>query len=148
LSTVHLNLGSNLGDSRALIARAAAMIARALAPATLRLSDYYTSESWGYDSPHPFTNRGIMLTTARQLDPGEVLRTTQAVEQTLGAGSPHRNPDGTYRDRLIDIDIIDIDHLTLNTADLTLPHPRTHLRPFVIIPLLQLEPDYPIASKK
>lgn len=145
MSTVHLNLGSNLGDSRAIIGRAIAMIARALAPARLTLSDYMTSPPWGFDSPHPFTNRGVMVCTDRRLDPMEVLQATQAVEQALGAATPHRNADGSYRDRLIDIDIIDIDRLRIDTPQLTLPHPRMHLRQFVLEPLLQLEPGYPVA---
>lgn len=147
MSTVHLNLGSNLGDSRTLIARAAAMLARALAPARLRLSDYVESAPWGYESPHPFTNMGIMLTTGRRLDPAEVLDATQAVEQALGAATPHRKPDGSYADRLIDIDIIDIDRLCVDTPRLILPHPRMALRPFVTGPLLQLEPEYPLPEE-
>ena len=144
MSTVHLNIGSNLGDSRAIIARAIAMIARALAPARLDLSDYVTSPPWGYESEYPFTNRGVMITTERVLDPLDVLRATQAVEQALGAATPHRNADGSYRDRLIDIDIIDIDRLHIHTQQLTLPHPRMAQRPFVTGPLLQLEPGYPL----
>lgn len=144
MSTVHLNIGSNLGDSRVIIARAIAMIARALGPVRLDLSDYVTSPPWGYESPHPFTNRGVMITTERVLDPMDVLRATQAVEQVLGAATPHRNANGSYRDRLIDIDIIDIDRLRIHTQQLTLPHPRMAQRPFVTGPLLQLEPGYPI----
>ncbi|MDE6334396.1 MAG: 2-amino-4-hydroxy-6-hydroxymethyldihydropteridine diphosphokinase [Muribaculaceae bacterium] len=143
MSIVHLNLGSNLGDSRAIIGRAIAMIARALAPARLTLSDYITSPPWGFESPHPFTNRGVMITTIRRLDPMNVLRATQEVEQALGAATPHRHADGSYRDRLIDIDIIDIDRMRIDTPRLILPHPHMHERPFVLIPMQQLEPDHP-----
>ncbi len=147
MSTVHLNLGSNLGDSRTVIARAIVMLARALSPARLALSDYVTSPAWGFESANMFTNRGVMITTERQLAPMDVLRATQAVEKALGAATPHRNSDGSYRDRLIDIDIIDIDRLHIDTPQLTLPHPRMHLREFVTGLLLQLEPGYPTPSR-
>ncbi|MDO4320098.1 MAG: 2-amino-4-hydroxy-6-hydroxymethyldihydropteridine diphosphokinase [Bacteroidales bacterium] len=141
---IHLNIGSNQGDRKAIIGRAAALIARALAPCTLYLSDYVESEPWGYDSPHTFLNRGILVITRHTIAPADVLDATQHIEQLIGASTPHRNPDGSYRDRLIDIDIIDIDHITLDTPRLTLPHPRAHLRPFVTGPMRQLDDTHPV----
>ncbi len=64
-----------------------------------------------------------MIITDAVMDPHAMLDITQQVEQQVGQGAPHRNPDGTYRDRPIDIDIIDIDSITLNTPRLILPHP-------------------------
>ncbi len=51
---------------------------------------------------------------------------------------PHRNADGTYRDREIDIDIIGIDGRHFATDRLELPHPRAHMRDFVTVPLGEL----------
>lgn len=139
MSKIHLNIGSNLGDRRALIGRAAAMLARALAPCRMRLSSYVESEPWGFESANPFLNRGLLVETDRTVDPFDVLAATQAVERAIGHGAPHRNSDGSYCDRPIDIDIIDIDSITLSSPTLTLPHPRMHLRPFVIGPMQELE---------
>lgn len=69
-----------------------------------------------------------------------VLRTLQGIEKGIDA-SPHRDADGNYADRAIDIDIIAIDSLMISTPELTLPHPRMHLRDFVLIPLRQLTMD-------
>ncbi|MDE6378068.1 MAG: 2-amino-4-hydroxy-6-hydroxymethyldihydropteridine diphosphokinase, partial [Duncaniella sp.] len=56
--------------------------------------------------------------------------------------APHRDRDGGYIDRRIDIDIIAIDSIVLSTPRLTLPHPRMHLREFVLVPLAQLAPGW------
>ena len=69
-----------------------------------------------------------------------VLRRLQEIEKSIDA-SPHRDAEGNYTDRAIDIDIIAIDTLVISTPELTLPHPRMHLRDFVLIPLRQLTID-------
>ncbi len=141
---VHINIGSNQGDRKALIGRAVALLAEAFAPARLSLSSYVESAPWGYDSPNPFLNRGVMLLTDAMLSPEEVLERTQSVERIVGGGMSHRNPDGSYRDRLIDIDIIDIDGMAYQSPTLTLPHPRARLRNFVLRPLAELDPSNPL----
>ena len=139
---IHINIGSNQGDCKALIGRAIALLAKEFSPAHLRLSSYVESEPWGYDSPNRFLNRGVMLDTDVEIYPEEVLRRTQAVEREVGGESPHRNADGTYCDRPIDIDIIDIDGLVYQSPTLTLPHPRARLRRFVLIPISELDPTH------
>ena len=147
---IYLNLGSNLGSRMALIGRACAVLARRLAPARLLMSSYVESEPWGFDSPHPFLNRGILVLTERDIHPEAVLDITQAAEREVAAyaatefglspteAAAHRNADGTYRDRPIDIDIIDIGGLAYHSPSLTLPHPRAHQRPFVLTPWQEL----------
>lgn len=137
---IHLNIGSNQGDREALIARAVALIADAFPGARITCSPCIETEPWGYESTHPFLNRGVMIDTQTVLSPEHVLDITQEIEQRIGHGAPHRNHDGTYCDRPIDIDIIDIDRIILHTAQLTLPHPKAHLRPFVMVPLRHLDP--------
>lgn len=80
-----------------------------------------------------------MAVTPTDIDPFALLDITQAVEREIGRGAPHRHPDGSYCDRPIDIDIIAMEGVTLSTPRLTLPHPRAHLRPFVLIPMHELE---------
>lgn len=138
---IHLNIGSNLGDRRAMLADAVAAIRRAWPRASVSVSEPVESEPWGYDSPHPFLNIGVMLVLPAPQQPEAVLDTLQAIERTLGHGAPHRNADGSYRDRPVDIDIIDIDGLHLRTPRLTLPHPRAAARPFVLLPLRTLDPS-------
>ncbi|MDE7154475.1 MAG: 2-amino-4-hydroxy-6-hydroxymethyldihydropteridine diphosphokinase [Muribaculaceae bacterium] len=136
----HLNIGSNIGDSRRLIESAIRLIESRIAVSdSMRVSKPYVSEAWGYESPHRFTNVGVSLLT--ELSPTELLARIQSIEQMLGA-TAHRNADGSYCDRNLDIDIIHLGDLVLNTPGLTVPHPRMHLRDFVLIPLAELEPDW------
>lgn len=136
---IHLNIGSNKGNRTVVIGKAIALIAKAFAPARITLSDYFESEPWGYDSPNAYLNRGVSVRTTRLLHPEQVLELTQSIEHTLAPDSPHRNPDNTFCDRVLDIDIILIDHLTYRSDTLILPHPHYEERPFVLLPLRSLE---------
>lgn len=132
--TAYLNLGTNIGDRLSNLEQAIALI-EWLSGERCRLSHVIESEPWGFTSPHPFLNIGVALKWDRE--PLELLRITQQAEAMMGSGC-HRDDAGGYIDRLIDIDIIAIDHITLNHPRLTLPHPRAHLRPFVTIPMCDL----------
>lgn len=135
--TIYVNIGSNQGDRHALIEQAVALIVSHWSPSPVRRSRYVESEPWGYDSPNKFLNLGIAIDAEGAVNPFDTLHSLQAIEHSISP-TPHRNPDGTYADRLIDIDLIAIDNLRIDTPELTLPHPRAHLRPFVTIPLSDL----------
>lgn len=138
--TAHINIGSNLGDSHALIEQAAAGIALLASDGTaMRRSSFIESEPWGFESPHRFINLGVEITTG--LSPHELLHRLQIIERTISA-TPHRNADGNYADRLIDIDLICMEQTVTDTTTLTLPHPRMHLRGFVLEPLMELSPQW------
>ncbi len=143
-STIRLGIGSNSGERRQNICRALAAISALFGPeATLRQSPFYASEPMGFDSPNEFLNIVAEITTerSRQWTADEahaLLRSTQAIEKSISS-MPHRNPDGSYRDREIDIDLLSIDNLVVNSELLTLPHPGMAQRPFVQIPLKQLQ---------
>lgn len=127
-----------MGDRMALIGRAVALLSCNLPPGRFLLSDYFESEPWGYCSQNKFLNRGVLYIAHTNIAPEDVLDIAQAIENTLSNGVPHRNQDGSYRDRPIDIDLIDIDNIHIQTPRLVLPHPRAHLRPFVMVPMSQL----------
>lgn len=140
MSKIHLNIGSNIGDRRALIGRAVALLSRTIpGPGRMLLSSYIESEPWGYESQNTFLNLGVLILTPVVIDPFELLRITQAAERAIGLGAPHRNADNTYCDRPIDIDIITVDNVVLNTPSLTLPHPHYKERSFVLHPMQELE---------
>lgn len=143
--TCHINLGSNLGDRAAHIERAVAAIERATGcPA--RRSGFIESEPWGFDSPNRFLNLGIAIDT--DMPPHELLHTLQAVERSINPAS-HRDARGSYIDRAIDIDLIAVGEMVVETPELTLPHPRMHLREFVLEPMRQLDPawTHPLLGK-
>ena len=82
---------------------------------------------------------GVEITT--NLPPNELLHRLQTIEHIISTSS-HRNADGGYTDRLIDIDHICMEQTVTDTPTLTLPHPRMHLRRFVLEPLLELSPQW------
>ncbi len=147
-TTVHLNIGTNIGDRRAALARAVAAL-RCQAPfrtAGMRLSSIVESPAWGYESDNPYLNQGVEF-TFEKCEPWDADSLHQLLDAVLRAeadagATPHRNLDGSYRDRTVDIDIIDVDGIVLSSPRLTLPHARMHLRPFVVRPLLELSPGW------
>lgn len=139
MAKAYINIGSNIGDRHALVGQAVAAIERAL-DCDAAVSDAYYSEPWGYDSPHPFLNVG-MVVECGDMPVMELHRLLQRLQHDIDA-SPHRTDDGGYADRRIDIDLIAVDDVTVDTEELTLPHPRMHLRPFVLVPMMQLWGDW------
>lgn len=144
MPTAYINIGSNQGDRRANIARAVALIADTLGVSP-GVSDPVESEPWGYDSDSAYLNVGLMFDTT--LTPCDLLDRLLTIETSISPAS-HRTANGAYADRLIDIDLIALGDIVLDDAPtpcgnrLTLPHPRMHLRPFVLIPMLQLAPAW------
>ena len=110
------------------------------------VSDIVESAPWGYESDFAFANVGIALDcrisgrwTAGTLH--RLLDALQAIEKDLGT-MPHRNADGSYRDRDLDIDIIAVDDLIVATPRLRLPHPHMASRPFVLQPMASIAPEW------
>lgn len=131
---VTLGLGSNLGDRLAMLTAAT----EALAARGLRL--VASSRVWetdpvgGPDDQPPYLNAVIRVTTDR--DPYEVLAAAGEVESELG-----RTREVRWGPRTIDVDVLLIDDLVLDDPVLTLPHPRLAERAFVVLPLLDIDPD-------
>lgn len=148
---IHVNIGSNTGDRAAQIERAVAAVCSRLDPesrAEIRVAPIVESEPWGYESDRPYLNLGMMVDTPDEADPQRVLEELQSAELEV-ADAPHRNADGSYADRPIDIDLIAIDDMTIESDRLTLPHPRMHLRDFVLRPVALLDPywRHPLLGK-
>ena len=142
--TLYINIGTNSGDRRAMIAQAVAAIVSCplFAGATVRRSATVESEPWGFLSENSFLNVGLAVECVIDTSPAALhtlLDALQAIERSISP-LPHRNSDGTYRDRGIDIDIIALDTLVYSDERLSIPHPRASLRDFVMTPLRELSP--------
>ncbi|MGN1246042.1 MAG: 2-amino-4-hydroxy-6-hydroxymethyldihydropteridine diphosphokinase [Muribaculaceae bacterium] len=135
----YLNIGANLGDRSGNIARAVAEIEARLCGDEVVQSAPFESEPWGFESEHRFLNVGLALNSA--MPPQEALREVHAIEEAMGSAS-HRNADGTYADRIVDIDVIAIDEQVIATAMLTVPHPRMAQREFVLVPMAEIAPEW------
>lgn len=139
MASAHINIGSNIGDRRSQIELAVTRIMERFG-SPVRRSDYVDSAPWGYDSPNRFLNLGVAVEIGSAA-PLEVMKKLLAIERSINPAS-HRTAAGIYADRVIDIDLIAVDDMVLNTPELTLPHPRMHLRAFVLEPLVELAPDW------
>ncbi|HEU4327785.1 MAG TPA: 2-amino-4-hydroxy-6-hydroxymethyldihydropteridine diphosphokinase [Roseiflexaceae bacterium] len=129
--TVYLALGSNLGDRRVNLAAAVARLPPVVA--VERISQLYETEpAYVTDQPR-FLN--AVLHGATDLPPEELLAWIKRLERELGRQSGLR-----FGPRLIDIDILLYDALTLSSPALTIPHPRMAERPFVLVPLAEIAP--------
>lgn len=134
----YLNIGTNLGDRRQNIYRAIAALSAGTGGCMV--SRMVESEPWGFESANRFLNVGVAIDS--DMGPLQVLDWLHEIEHRLGSAS-HRDAQGAYVDRLVDIDImaIDDDHghpVTIDTPTLKVPHPHLHERPFFLEPLQQL----------
>ena len=131
MNRAFLSLGSNLGDARGWLRMAVDCLAR---PAEIRLlarSALYRSEPWGYTEQPWFYNAALAVET--DLAPLELLDFCQKLELVAGRElSIHWGP------RTLDIDIISIDGIVMDTQRLILPHPHYRERRFVLQPLSDL----------
>ena len=159
MAHVTLLIGGNQGDRHRLIEQATEQIRERIG-SVVALSSVYETEPWGdFEIENSklkienFLNRALLVETT--LSPWQVLRTALVIEKDLGRKRPHLSPltshlsPQKYRSRPMDIDLIFYDDLVLDTPELTLPHPRMHLRRFVLEPLAEIMPDYmhPILRK-
>ena len=145
MALYHLNIGSNLGNRKANIAKAIAEITL-LSTTKPIISKPVETEPWGFSSSHNFINMGINITCS--LQPLQLLLKIKEIEHSICPDS-HRKPDGSYAVRLIDIDIILADNLSINISEtnhglpaLIIPHPKMHQRKFVLKPLAELLPSW------
>lgn len=136
MATVYLSLGSNLGDRKAYIDKAISRIGECVGLVVAR-SSFYETHPWGYVSSHDYINVCVKVETS--LAPRQLLAVTQAVERQLGR--TRKSVNGVYSDRVIDIDILLYDQLSMCTDDLVIPHPLMFQRDFVMRPLREICPD-------
>jgi 2-amino-4-hydroxy-6-hydroxymethyldihydropteridine diphosphokinase len=131
----YLGLGSNIGDRRAHL-EAAVRELPAHGVQILASSSVYETEPVGLVlDQREFYNACVRIETA--LGPEELLDACKAVERELGraAGGPRHGP------RVIDVDLLLLGGIEYESERLTLPHPQVRSRRFVLVPLLELDPD-------
>lgn len=133
----YLNIGSNIGERRDNLYRAVvALTAGTGGSVTSRVVE---SDPWGFDSENRFMNIGLWL--ASDLSPHEMLKRIHEIEHRLGSGS-HRDENGGYIDRLVDIDIMAIDDMVIDSPSLVVPHQHLADRDFFLRPMMELAPNW------
>ena len=138
-----LALGGNVGNSRAILDRAIALLCDGKDVRLIARSSDYRTPPWGFKYQPHFVNLAIAVETT--LDPRELLARAQQVELRLGRDRAHEKRNGP---RTADIDIIAYDDVTMNEPNLTLPHPRLFERAFVLVPLAEIAGDRVIAGRR
>ena len=135
MATVHLGLGTNIGNRKENLTRAIEALSLALGPCTAQ-SSFIETAPWGFDSENAFLNCAVAFET--ELAPLELLDTTEKVEREMGRTT--KSSGGIYHDRVIDIDILLYGSEIVETPRLTIPHPLMHMRDFVLEPLAEIAP--------
>lgn len=131
--SLFLGLGANLGNREANL-RGGLKLLQPLGLTVVRCSRLYESEPVGCSSPFPFLNLVVQVITSRR--PREILHAVQRVEARLG-----RAPAPPNAPRPLDIDLLLDGNLVVDSSRLRVPHPRLHLRRFVLVPLAEIAPD-------
>ena len=129
--TIYIGMGSNLGDRIGYLRRAAGLLETRGVRVVAR-SAVYETRPVGMESDLAFLNTAVCVETT--LTPGDLLATLHDIERELG-----RYRDGSIHDRTCDLDLLLYDDRQGHRP--SLPHPRIRDRRFVLLPLLDLDPD-------
>jgi 2-amino-4-hydroxy-6-hydroxymethyldihydropteridine diphosphokinase len=137
VSRAVLSLGSNLGDRHRHLRDAV----RLLGPIVAVASGIYETPPWG-DEDQPAYLNAVVLAVDPQATPGDWLARAHACETAAGRV---RDPQRRFGPRTLDVDVIAVwdatdEPVVSADPDLTLPHPRAHLRAFVLRPWIDIQP--------
>lgn len=132
MRNIYLGLGTNLGNRRQNLAKAAAGLEEVMQ--VTAVSPIYASEPWGFTQQPDFLN--MCLAGRTNLSPTELLSFIKNLENEIG-----RQKTLKWGPRLIDIDILLYADWIIQTDDLTIPHAFMTERAFVLRPLADIAPD-------
>ena len=142
---IHLNIGSNLDSKHGTKFDNISIALNLLVESRVKIkkvSNFYETPSYPNRNFPKFINIGLTIDFKNEyLD---LLKKIKLIEKKLGRKKTKKNDP-----RIIDIDIIDFNGEIKVTNDLILPHPKCHLRNFVLFPILQIDPNWshPILKK-
>lgn len=133
-ATAYVALGANLGDPLATLQSALTALADIPATDLVSTSSLYRTAPVGLRNQPDFVNAVALLQTT--LRPRQLLEALFDIEALFGRSRSVPNAP-----RTLDLDLLLHGDATLDERRLTLPHPRMHLRAFVLVPLLEIAPD-------
>jgi 2-amino-4-hydroxy-6-hydroxymethyldihydropteridine diphosphokinase len=134
MTRAYLGVGTNLGDRQSALEQALGLLACRPGIRLLRVSSLYETEPEDVAGGW-FLNGVVEVETS--LGPRELLDTLVEVEEACGR--PRRRQRG--EPRVADLDLLLYGSQTMAEPGLEVPHPRMHLRRFVLVPLVELDPD-------
>ncbi|MDP1811450.1 MAG: 2-amino-4-hydroxy-6-hydroxymethyldihydropteridine diphosphokinase [Sediminibacterium sp.] len=141
MKTAYLLIGGNLGNRYAYLQKAVSLIQQ-FCGKIVHSSGVYETAAWGKTDQPAFYNQAIALETA--LSPNDLMLKLLEIETVMG-----RERKEKLGPRIIDLDILLIDHLILATTLLQVPHPALPFRRFALLPLFEIAPKiiHPILHK-
>jgi 2-amino-4-hydroxy-6-hydroxymethyldihydropteridine diphosphokinase len=145
MAIVYLGLGSNIGDREKNLRQAVRLLEQSGVKVT-KMSGLYETEPVDYLDQPWFLN--AVLEADTQLPAEKLLVVLRGIESQMGSKKAiAKGP------RLIDLDILLYDHVTINTPELQIPHPRMLQRNFVLVPLAEIaptlsHPSWPASAKE
>ena len=133
-----LSLGSNLGDRYGHLRSAVAALAGS--GEVLAVSGIYETPPWGDPDQPTYVNAVVLI--AADVEPRAFLELAAACERAAGR---ERDPERRFGPRTLDVDVIAVwtdegEPVVSADPELTLPHPRAHLRAFVLRPWIDIAP--------
>lgn len=134
ISNAFLLLGSNLGDKLFFLTEAKKELQQNVGM-ILNESGLYRTEAWGVTDQPSYLNQVVKIRC--HFSPEILLEQILLIEKKLG-----RERKALWDARTIDIDILYIDQMVLQTPSLTIPHPRLHLRRFALVPMCEVAPRF------
>ena len=142
---IHLNIGSNLNSKHGTKFDNISIALNLLVESRVKIkkvSNFYETPSYPNNNFPKFLNVGLVIDFSNS--DLNLFKIIKKIEKKLGRIRSKKNDP-----RVIDIDIIDFRSIVKNTKELILPHPRCHLRNFVLFPILQIDPNWshPILKK-
>ena len=136
MNVAYLCLGGNIGDRNFYFTQAIQLICEQVGNIVSK-SSLYETEAWGADNQQAYLNCCVQINT--KLSSSELIHKLLDIEQQLGR---IRNPSNQYQARTIDIDILFFNNDIIQTDLLIVPHPRMHLRKFVLVPLNEIASNF------
>lgn len=133
-------LGSNMGDKTANIDHAITLLTASGEISLVARSCDYATPPWGKTDQDWFVNAAVSVRT--DLTPHALLARCKQIEREMGRVEVER-----WGPRVIDLDVLMYRDATLNTPELTLPHPHIGARAFVLGPLMDIAPDLVIGGR-
>ena len=130
---VFLGLGSNLGDRLANLEQGLRNLGERIR--LVKCSSIYETEPWGFAEQPAFLN--CVVQGEASASPEGVLQTLKEVEQRVG-----RRATFSWGPRVFDADLLFYGSRIVNLPQLTVPHPRIQERAFVLVPIVEIAPDF------
>lgn len=144
--TAYIALGSNLQDPVIQVKNAFTRLDQLRKTNLVKTSSLYVTEPLGYDAEQlktipEFINAVAEIST--DLTPLDLLEEILGIENEAGRERSYANAP-----RILDCDLLLYDDVVMGTEKLTLPHPRMHLRSFVLLPLAEIAPKLNLPNLK